>query len=255
MISASEFVRVELCEQLRESAPLVIAESSVAGALERLSKGLSICNVIADDRSIDDLRTLGEERIVVMLGHGSPPRELPELWPWVRKPIAVSKIVSALETSRVKPRTGSQAITDKERLRGYRILVAEDNPVNQKLIVRMLEKFGCSVEIASNGVDVLERAVPGRFDLILMDCHMPQMDGFEATILLRQRYGKDGPRIVALTAAAMAEHRQKCAAAGMDDYVTKPVSLNVLFQVLGKWLPDLNGEAPACSTSAPIISS
>ena len=252
VISASEFVRVQLCEQLRESAPSVIAESSIADALERLSKGLSICKVIADDQSIDDLRRLGKERIVVMLGHGSAPRELPEHWQWVRKPIAVSRILCALETSRVKPRVGSQAITDKERFRGYRILVAEDNPVNQKLIVRMMEKLGCSVEIASNGVDVLERAVPGRFDLILMDCHMPRMDGFEATILLRQRYGKDGPRIVALTAAAMEEHRQKCAAAGMDDYVTKPVSLNVLFQVLDKWLPDLNVSAPACSTSAPM---
>jgi len=123
--------------------------------------------------------------------------------------------------------------------RGYRILVAEDHLVNQKLIVRMLRQLGCSVEVASNGKEVLERAMPGRFDLILMDCQMPEMDGFEATVLLRQRYGNRCSHIVALTAAAMDENRRDCAAAGMDDYVTKPVSLRTLSDVLSKWLPGL----------------
>jgi CheY-like chemotaxis protein len=77
--------------------------------------------------------------------------------------------------------------------------------------------------------------VPGRFELILMDCQMPEMDGFEATRQLRERYGEQSPHIVALTAAAMDEHRQKCVAAGMDDYITKPVSLQKLSEVLDRW--------------------
>jgi CheY-like chemotaxis protein len=127
------------------------------------------------------------------------------------------------------------------------VLVAEDNPVNGKLIVRMLERLGCSVEVASNGVEALERTEPGRFELILMDCQMPKMDGVEATVRLRQRHGHRCPRIVALTAAAMDEHRQYCLAAGMDDYVTKPVSLKTLSQVLDKWLQhtDRHGSAGA----------
>ena len=239
VISSSEFVRTELCAQLREFVSSVIAECSVAGACARLSKDLALCKVIADDQSIRDLRRLGLERTVVMLGRDNAPKELPEHWAWVRKPVAVSKLLAIIRGSPVEPRVGSFANAGLGHFQGYRILVAEDNLVNQKLIVRMLQRLGCSAEVASNGKEALQSAVPGRFDLILMDCQMPEMDGFEATVQLRQRYGNRCSHIVALTAAAMDENRRDCAAAGMDDYVTKPVSLQALSDVLNKWLPEL----------------
>ncbi len=251
VIGASQFVRDQLCSQLGEYGLSVAAESSTAGALARFSGDPTAWKVIADNLPIEDLRLLGEQRTVVILGQGGAPMELPEHWAWVRKPITVSKILIALGGPRVKARVGVPPRIDPERFRGSRVLVAEDNPVNQKLIVRMLETLGCSVEVASNGKEVLDRVVPDRFDLILMDCQMPYVDGLEATVLLRQRHGHRCPRIVALTAAAMEEHHQHCLRAGMDDYVTKPVSLKTLSEVLGKWLGarDLHGAVKAGSTS------
>jgi signal transduction histidine kinase/CheY-like chemotaxis protein len=235
VISSSEFLRHYLCEQLSEFASSVRAENSVIAARARLSDAPDIRTIIADEPAIDDLQGLADgRRTIVLVGRGPGPKELPQGWVWVRKPITLSKLLVKLGGSERDARATPAAI-GKERLSGLRVLVAEDNPVNQKLIVRMLEALGCTAEVASNGLAVLERVVPGRFELILMDCQMPEMDGFEATRQLRERYGEQSPHIVALTAAAMDEHRQKCVAAGMDDYITKPVGLQKLSEVLDRW--------------------
>lgn len=113
---------------------------------------------------------------------------------------------------------------------GLRILVAEDNPTNQTLALRLLEKHGHSVVIASDGEEALAAYAPGRFDVILMDVQMPKLDGLAATRALR-RNGAAVP-IIALTAHAMAGDRERCLAAGMDDYLTKPVSADQLFAML-----------------------
>jgi CheY-like chemotaxis protein len=118
---------------------------------------------------------------------------------------------------------------------GMRVLLAEDNPVNQRLLVRMLEKLGCAPEVAVTGLEAVEKIGAADYALVLMDCQMPEMDGLEATRLIRQRYGKRGPPIVALTAAAMKEQREQCVLVGMDDFVTKPVSLRNLEDVLSRW--------------------
>ncbi len=119
-------------------------------------------------------------------------------------------------------------------LSALHILLVEDNPINQKVAQRLLEKAGHSVTIASNGkeaVDLLERQT---FDLVLMDVQMPEMDGLEATAVIRQQ--EEGTErhmpIVALTAHAMMGDREKCLEAGMDGYVTKPVQPPVLFQAM-----------------------
>jgi CheY-like chemotaxis protein len=119
---------------------------------------------------------------------------------------------------------------------GLRLLVAEDNPVNQKLIRHMLEKLGCHVDIASDGRAALALSREQDYDLILMDCSMPEMDGYEATEQLRrdQRGGRRVP-IIALTANAMAEDRARCLAAGMDDYLSKPVRLEDVQAALQRW--------------------
>ena len=116
-----------------------------------------------------------------------------------------------------------------------RILVAEDNVVNQKVATKMLEKLRCVSEVAVNGREALEKLENGSFDLILMDCHMPEMDGFEATAEIRRRWPERTTPIVALTASAMKEDRDRCLQAGMDDFVTKPVSPKALADVLERW--------------------
>jgi CheY-like chemotaxis protein len=118
------------------------------------------------------------------------------------------------------------------------VLVAEDNPINQKIAVRMLEKLGCDVEVADNGRLALARIADTNYDLVFMDCQMPEMDGYEATGTLRSSGTKNANLVVvAMTANAMTGDREKCLAAGMNDYVTKPVKLDALARCLDKWLP------------------
>ena len=118
------------------------------------------------------------------------------------------------------------------------VLVAEDNPINQKIAVRMLEKLGCDVEVADNGRAALGRISGSLYDMVFMDCQMPEMDGYEATGALRAS-GTANAKIVivAMTANAMTGDREKCLEAGMNDYVTKPVKLDALARILDKWLP------------------
>lgn len=120
-----------------------------------------------------------------------------------------------------------------------RILLAEDNPVNQEVAAAMLKKSGLQVEIANNGQQAVELASTGQFDIILMDCQMPVMDGYQATRLIRQQQNQnDCLPIIALTANALEGDRTRCLQAGMDDYLTKPYSLIQLQQILARWLPE-----------------
>jgi signal transduction histidine kinase/DNA-binding response OmpR family regulator len=129
-----------------------------------------------------------------------------------------------------------------------RVLVAEDNVINQKVAVRMLEKLGCRVEVVANGLEAVSAVRVGRFDVVLMDCQMPEMDGFEATAAIR-RGEAAGVRlpIVAMTANVMQGDRERCLAAGMDDYLAKPVTRASLAAVLDRWLPTVTVNSPgAC---------
>jgi signal transduction histidine kinase len=117
-----------------------------------------------------------------------------------------------------------------------RVLLAEDNPINRKIGVRMLEKLSCQVEVAVNGREAVEMAGKSQYDLILMDCGMPVMDGLEAARLIRARQSGDRPApIVALTAHAFAGMRVQCLEAGMDDFVSKPVTPETIREILRKW--------------------
>lgn len=119
----------------------------------------------------------------------------------------------------------------------FRILIAEDNPVNQTLTMRLLEKRGYSTGLAENGRQVLEELERQKYDLILMDMQMPVMDGIEATRMIRSQKKDVVYRnipIIGLTANAMKGDRELCLDAGMDDYVTKPIKSQKLFEAIDK---------------------
>jgi CheY-like chemotaxis protein len=116
-----------------------------------------------------------------------------------------------------------------------RVLVAEDQPVNQLLIRRLLEKMGCTVEPVSDGRQAIDAWTTGRFDLVLMDCEMPGTDGYEATRAIRARETGTRTPIIAVTARALSGDRDRCLVAGMDDYLTKPIRQEALRAMVERW--------------------
>jgi CheY-like chemotaxis protein/HPt (histidine-containing phosphotransfer) domain-containing protein len=152
-------------------------------------------------------------------------------------------IFAAQEHERSVPRPRETTEVQFDTLLGQRlplhILLAEDNMVNQKLALRLLERMGYRADLAANGLEVLEALQRQRYDVILMDVQMPEMDGLEASRAIREGWpAEQRPRIVAVTANAMQGDRKECLAAGMHDYLTKPIQINALQQVLeraGLW--------------------
>lgn len=124
-----------------------------------------------------------------------------------------------------------------------RILLAEDNPVNQKLTTRVLSKLGYhQVEVAQNGLEAIEKFNEQFYDVVLMDVQMPELDGLEATRMIRLKQYHQ-PIIIAMTANVMAEDKESCRQAGMDDYISKPVNLDLLVTLLEKWAIHLKKNA------------
>lgn len=116
------------------------------------------------------------------------------------------------------------------------ILLAEDNPVNRKVLLSLLSKLGCQSDVAANGLEVLDAVRRTRYDIILMDIQMPEMDGLEASRhLVKMLKPEERPVIIAVTAHSMRVHREECFAAGMDDYLSKPVRLDTLKNSLERW--------------------
>jgi PAS domain S-box-containing protein len=116
-----------------------------------------------------------------------------------------------------------------------KILVAEDNAINQKLISKLFEMLGYSIQIAANGYEVIDAINRMSFDIVFMDIQMPEMDGIEATQQIIARWGDDRPLIVAMTANALKTDKEKCLATGMDDYISKPLTINQVRSGIEKW--------------------
>jgi signal transduction histidine kinase/CheY-like chemotaxis protein len=156
-------------------------------------------------------------------GHDAVAAMLPELESQAVPELVLADVISDAVTRAVTAPT--------------RVLLVDDTQVNRRLASKMLEKLGVVVDVAANGVEAVARAESQRYALILMDCQMPEMDGYEATQRIREYEGslRHTP-IVAMTASAMPEDRKRCLDAGMDDYISKPVRQDTLRSAVSKWL-------------------
>ena len=159
---------------------------------------------------------------------------------------AVARVLGAKEQRSEIPLVTRYSLQDVlDPSVSLRVLLAEDNLVNQRLGMRLLEKRGHSVVVAGNGRETLAAFESGGFDLILMDLQMPEMDGFEATVAIRKKEKDSGSHlpIVALTAHAMKGDREKCLAGGMDGYLTKPIRPQELDELLEIYVAPRKGAA------------
>jgi signal transduction histidine kinase/CheY-like chemotaxis protein len=195
--------------------------------------GLELCRAVAGDPRLVDVR-------MIMLTSASSSRTCEGVSAYLTKPVRQSELLDAMASVlavREAPATEPPADRVPPVAGNLRVLVAEDNPVNQKVAVAMLKRLGYRVDVVANGaeaVDALER-VP--YAAILMDCQMPVLNGYEATEEIREREQRTPERhipIVALTASAIKGDEERCLAAGMDAYVTKPVTVAALGEVLGR---------------------
>jgi len=123
---------------------------------------------------------------------------------------------------------------ESSNLKGKKVLVVEDNAINQMVTKETLVKLGCEVEIASGGQEAIDLFTPGNFDFVLMDVMMPNVDGYEATEKIREKEGDNSKKaiIIALTANATPEDRDKCLESGMDDYIAKPIGPHTIENTL-----------------------
>ncbi len=165
------------------------------------------------------------------------------------KPVRQSDLYNAMVQGLQQPKENPQPVSSHHsgqqalQLVG-RVLLAEDNLVNQEVALAMLDNLGLSYETVTNGADALDILQRQHFDLILMDCQMPTMDGFQATMAIRQSEQGTNQHIpiMALTANAVSGDRERCLACGMDDYLSKPFTQEQLTTMLAEWLP--SAEAP-----------
>jgi CheY-like chemotaxis protein len=169
---------------------------------------------------------------------------------WLTKPVRQSQLLDALMTTQASrlnrnrrglaqaPRESALKLSTIEPFgTSYRVLVVDDNAVNQKVAVRMLERLGLRADVAANGLEAVRMVSELPYDAVLMDCQMPEMDGYTATEEIRRKENS-GQRlaIIAMTAEAMSGAREQCLAAGMDDYITKPVKLEDLSRSIRTWV-------------------
>jgi CheY-like chemotaxis protein len=183
--------------------------------------------------------------MLTSVGRREEQRDKTHFAAYLTKPVKPSQLHDALmrvfeelpvKESAARPREpGDPALGQRHSLQ---ILLAEDNAVNQKVALRILEKLGYRADVAGNGLEAVQALERQRYDVVLMDIQMPEMDGVEATRRIRERWpAAEQPRIIAMTAHALTGDREKYLAAGMDDYVGKPVRVEELVEALGRCQP------------------
>ena len=199
-------------------------------------------------RAIRSDASVSRTRLVLLTSAGLHGTEGGEFNAWLHKPVRQSELynclASVLSGERFEPVSADHPVSaGKGSYDRLRILLAEDNPVNRDVALSMLENLGCRADVAADGHEVLAAIKREAYDLVLMDCQMPRMDGFTATEEIRSREREGGRRIpiVALTASAMEEDRDRCLAAGMDDFLPKPLRVEALRDALDRWFAPAAG--------------
>jgi len=207
-------------------------------------RGSRVIRVLDADAPAEEGPPLGLVIGLCCFGHEPAARwvERCEAFRCVRRPVRrralLDAVIALLQPAQTEAGGCSACCPGQERAEasesGLRVLVAEDNEVNRRVAKRLLERLGCAVETVTDGAQAVRSLSLQPYDLVLMDAHMPVMDGFEATRKIREQEGAGGRRvrIVALTASATVEDRDRCLAAGMDGFLTKPVTLDTLRDAL-----------------------
>ncbi|HSR19987.1 MAG TPA: response regulator, partial [Anaerolineales bacterium] len=192
-------------------------------------------------REVRKLKRRAQLPIILLtsLGRKEPGAEELGVAAYLMKPLKPSGLFDALAAIFAKGRIAARAETRQATFDAslavahpLRILLAEDNAVNQKLALRLLEQMGYRADVASNGIEAIESVQRQAYDVVLMDVQMPEMDGLDATRRIRKLPHLVQPRIVAMTANAMEGDREMCLQAGMDDYVSKPIRVGELQDAL-----------------------
>jgi CheY-like chemotaxis protein len=210
--------------------------------------GLMLGKAIKDDPTIAAARLI----MLTSLGNQLDAEDMKKagIEACVLKPVKQSRLFSrvaevmaghqplARKKSQTATVTIKSAITPPANRKPVRILLAEDNIINQKVAIGLLNNIGYNADIAGNGLEVLAALERRPYDLILMDCQMPELDGYETTHRIRANPDTGSMRIIAMTANAMRGESEKCLDAGMDDYLSKPVRLEALRDMLARWMPE-----------------
>jgi CheY-like chemotaxis protein len=168
-----------------------------------------------------------------------------------------TNVVSSAPDATVRDKSGSSAPPETDSAISFKpqamLLVVEDNPINQEVARYQLEKMGYRADIAQDGLEAIAMLERGDYALVLMDCHMPQMDGFETTARIRSRADdKALIPIIAVTASGGAGERDKCLQAGMDDFLLKPFRKEELSEKITKWLPSAAPSKPSGKSSGAL---
>jgi PAS domain S-box-containing protein len=234
-----------LGQQLRLWSVVPVLATSPDDAVEAILRDKSLDLAILDLPEVEGfalaekVRKMRKDLPLVMLTSLSQAelrrRESVKSTTFMPKPIKPGQLYSALISafSKEADRTLSSPASDSAEEKKIRVLLAEDNPVNQKVTMKMLKKLGYRADVAANGLEVLQALERQRYDVILMDVQMPEMNGLEACRQLRRRLpSEEQPHIIAITAYALVGDRDLCIDAGMDGYISKPVKLEELKSVL-----------------------
>ena len=217
-------------------------------------EGLALCQRLQAQLAPSQLPKM------VLISDFGQTNDAPGIAGFLLKPLVLSNVLQLLQAVQAPPppRAAPPApgASGSGRYRGARVLLVEDNEFNQQVGVELLSEQGIEVDVAQHGqqaLDMLFGNPPHTWQLVLMDLEMPVLDGQAATLVLRQDAGFARLPVVAMTAHALLEMRERCLAAGMQDYLTKPIDLAQLNQVLARWLPPLPVK-PAAATAADVQS-
>ncbi len=209
-----------------------------AAIVDLMMPGMDGASVAAALRSDQALRDVA---VILLTSAGKSGRPVPGIDAEMVKPVRPSQLFDVLQTVLAERgghgRERMDAIGPAPAVPRARVLIVEDNAANQKVAMRMIQRLGFRADVAGTGGEAVTLIGRGHYDAVLMDCQMPEMDGYEASRQIRhnERGGRHVP-IIAMTADALEGERERCLEAGMDDYITKPVKLHVVAAVLERWL-------------------